>query len=171
MLPRGVKEKIMSLPFRSILVPVDFDEGAVSALNLVKQLAAIGDAKIHLMHVVSVVLAPGEAAHILIVREEEVKAALEKMSRERLVGIRYQIHVRTGDIVRNIGGAARELKADLIIIPTHGRRGLPRLFLGSVAERVIRDVDHSARPPQFARESLLERLPGRVRGPHKERAD
>jgi universal stress protein A len=130
----------MSLPFRSILVPVDFDEGALSALSLAKELAAIGNATIHLMHVVPVVLAPGEAAHILIVREDEVKAELEKMRREHLGGIRHQIHVRTGDIARNIGSAARELNADLIIMPTHGRRGLPRLFLGSVAERVIRDA-------------------------------
>jgi universal stress protein A len=130
----------MSLPFRSILVPVDFDEGAVIALNLAKELAAIGDATIHLMHVIPVVLAPGEAAHLLFVREDEVKATLEKMRREQLGGFRHQVHVRSGDIVRNISDAAHELNADLIIMPTHGRRGLPRLFLGSVAERVIRDA-------------------------------
>jgi nucleotide-binding universal stress UspA family protein len=119
---------------------VDFDEGAASALNLARQLATTVDATIHLMHVIPIVLAPSEAAHIMIVREDEVKAALEKMAREQLAGSRHQVHTRTGDVARNIGGAARELNADLIIMPTHGRRGLPRLALGSVAERVIRDA-------------------------------
>lgn len=66
----------MSFPFRSILVPVDFDESSKVALDLAKELVAIGDGSLHLLHVVAIVLAPGESASFVVTREEEVRAAL-----------------------------------------------------------------------------------------------
>jgi len=128
-------------PFHSILVPVDFDENSRSALELAKQLAAAGDATLHLMHVIAILLTPGEAASIIITREDEVKTALEKIAREQIGGgVRYDVQVRTGDTARAIVEAARDLRSDVIVMPTHGRRGLPRFFLGSVAERVVREA-------------------------------
>jgi len=130
----------VSFPFRSILLPVDFDDSAGIALDLAKRIARFGDATIHLMHVMTIVLVPGEAASVLAVREDEVKAALDKIAREQLSGTRYQIHLRTGDTARAVVEAAHDLAADLIVMPTHGRRGLSRFFLGSVAERVVREA-------------------------------
>ena len=130
----------MSFPFRSILVPVDFDESSKVALDLAKELVAIGDGSLHLLHVVAIVLAPGESASFVVTREEEVRAALEKIAKEQLGGVKHQVHISTGDTARGIVDAARGLHADLIVMPTHGRRGLPRFFLGSVAERVVRDA-------------------------------
>lgn len=46
--------------------------------------------------------------------------------------------VRTGDAAREIVAAAREWKADLIVVGTHGRQGIGRMLLGSVAEAVLR---------------------------------
>jgi len=129
----------VSFPFRSILVPVDFDDSSKVALDLAKELVAIGDASLHLLHVVAIVLAPGESASFVVTREEEVRAALEKIAKEQLGGVKHQVHIRTGDTARGIVDAARGLHADLIVMPTHGRRGLPHFFLGSVAERVVRD--------------------------------
>jgi nucleotide-binding universal stress UspA family protein/CBS domain-containing protein len=130
----------VSFPFRSILVPVDFDESAKTALDLAKEIAASGDATIHLMHVIAILLVPGEAANVVVMREDEVKAALDKIAREQLSGTRHQIHVRTGDTARAVVEAAHDLAADLIVMPTHGRHGLSRFFLGSVAERVVREA-------------------------------
>jgi nucleotide-binding universal stress UspA family protein len=56
-------------------------------------------------------------------------------------GIRVQIRVRTGAAVQEILAAAREYAADLIAMTTHGRSGLSRLVLGSVAESVLRLAD------------------------------
>ncbi len=130
----------MSFPFRSILVPLDFDDSSKAALELAKQLAASADATLHLLHVIAIVLAPGEPATIVVAREDEVKAALEKIAQEQLGVVRHQFHTRTGDTARGIVEAARELHVDLIVMPTHGRRGLPHFFLGSVAERVVREA-------------------------------
>jgi nucleotide-binding universal stress UspA family protein/CBS domain-containing protein len=130
----------VSFPFHTILVPVDFDENSKTALDLAKQLAAATDAAVHLMHVIAILLAPGEAASVIVTREDEVKAALEKIAKEQLGGVRHEVHIRSGDTARAIAESARDLRADLIIMPTHGRRGLPRFFLGSVAERVVREA-------------------------------
>ena len=130
----------MSFPFRSIVVPVDFDANSRTALDLARQLATAGDATLHLMHVIAVLLIPGEAGSAIVAREDDVKAALEKIATEQLSGVRHQVHVRTGDTARAIIETAGDMRADLIVMPTHGRRGLPRFFLGSVAERVVREA-------------------------------
>jgi universal stress protein A len=130
----------VSFPFHSILVPVDFDSNSRSALDLARQMATAGDATLHLMHVIGILLSPGEAASVIVAREDDVKAELEKIAREQLSGARHQVYIRTGDTARAIVDTARDLRADLIVMPTHGRRGLPRLFLGSVAERVVREA-------------------------------
>ncbi|MFP4894915.1 universal stress protein [Paraburkholderia sp. EG304] len=67
------------------------------------------------------------------------------------------------DVTQHIAGAASEWQADAIVIGTHGRRGLRRFVLGSVAERVLRDalcpvlmiLGRASGPPQ----PRLSRLP------------
>ncbi len=140
----------MPFPFHRIVVPVEFDQSYATALALAKQLAAAADATVHLMHVVAILLTPGEAPSVVVARQDEVKAALEKIAQEQLATTRYQVHIRTGDTARGIVELARDVDADLIVMPTHGRRGLPRFFLGSVAERVVREAPCpvlTVRPP------------------------
>ena len=47
--------------------------------------------------------------------------------------------IRTGEVVDEIIAAIQAFEADLVVIPTHGRRGLKRVVLGSVAERIVRE--------------------------------
>lgn len=62
---------------------------------------------------------------------------LDKLARAAAkAGIRARTEMRSGDPVEQILRAARSTRAGLIVLGTHGRRGLPKLFLGSVAERV-----------------------------------
>ena len=61
--------------------------------------------------------------------------------KERLADARYQgveMRVEVGDPGRQITEVAEEVGADLVVVPSHGRTGLTRLLLGSVAERVVR---------------------------------
>ena len=51
---------------------------------------------------------------------------------------RVEFHVRFGDPAREISRFADQLNADLIVMCSHGRKGLTRLVVGSVAERVVR---------------------------------
>jgi nucleotide-binding universal stress UspA family protein len=63
---------------------------------------------------------------------------LEKLNaRATRAGVKVTALLRDGDAADQIVRACRTTKADLIIVGTHGRRGLPKFFLGSVAERVV----------------------------------
>jgi nucleotide-binding universal stress UspA family protein len=54
--------------------------------------------------------------------------------------LKYEIHTKIdGDPAKAILRAADELKVDSVVMATHGRKGLGRLILGSVAERVVRE--------------------------------
>jgi nucleotide-binding universal stress UspA family protein len=60
---------------------------------------------------------------------------------ERLSGPKYdgiQMHIEIGDPGLRVTDYAQEIGADLIVIPSHGRTGLRRLLIGSVAERIVR---------------------------------
>jgi nucleotide-binding universal stress UspA family protein len=72
----------------------------------------------------------------------EAEAYLAPLATElRAGGIRAQTAVRCGEAVAEILAGAREAKADLIIMTTHGRTGFGRLLFGSVAEAVLRQAD------------------------------
>ncbi len=132
----------MALPFRRILSPVEFDENSQAALDVAANLARQTAATVFLLHVVPLVISPGEVpAEIEIYRsqEEEAKEKLQDIASTRLKGVAHQILTRIGDPSRVIVQAAEGLGADVIVIATHGRRGLSRVLLGSVAERVVRD--------------------------------
>jgi nucleotide-binding universal stress UspA family protein/CBS domain-containing protein len=130
----------MSFPFRTILLPVDFDEGSKAALDLARQFAAAGDVNLHLVHAMAILLSPGEASSVVVAREQDVKEELKKIAVEHLGAAQYQVHTRLGNTVSAIVEVAADLHADLIVMPTHARRGLQRFLLGSVCERVVREA-------------------------------
>ena len=70
---------------------------------------------------------------------EDYRLSLERLRKERL-GAKTAVRARvvTGDPADEIVRIAREEKADLIVLPTHGRTGLSHVFFGSVAEKVVR---------------------------------
>jgi nucleotide-binding universal stress UspA family protein/CBS domain-containing protein len=136
---RTKEENPVSFPFHTILLPVDFDENSKAALDLAREFAAAGDVTLHLVHAMALLLKPGEASSVVVAREKDVKGMLEKIAREHLGSTRYHVHTRIGDTASAICEVAHDLNADLIVMPTHGRHGLPRFLLGSVAERVVRD--------------------------------
>ncbi len=133
------------MPFavRSVLIPIDFDDSAPAALDMVKQVLQTlegAPATVHLVHVLAILLAPGEPTAHVSMQVDDAEKALKRLAEEHLGGIKHQILTRTGDTAKRIVEAARAVQADLIIMPTHGRHGLPHFFLGSVAERVVRDA-------------------------------
>ena len=127
---------------RQILVPIDFSPNARKALRYAIPLAAQFGAKITLLHVVEPVVYPTEMA--IVVTNEKVSlgsarkhlAALgKKFLPEKLRG---KILVLGGQPPFEIADAAREIKADLIVLTTHGYTGIKRVLLGGTAERIIR---------------------------------
>lgn len=133
----------MSLP-RNILVPIDLDDSAAQVLDYAVALAAKLDAKLHALHVVpwpllgaEVPIAVTEASMDDIMRGKQ--QAFDDLIAAHTAKLPLgSAMLKTGDARTAILAAAVELHADLIVMGTHGRRGMSRLVLGSVAESVVR---------------------------------
>jgi nucleotide-binding universal stress UspA family protein len=126
--------------FKKILCPLDFDQNSLLALRLASELAQERQATLYLLHVV--VMPPGpEVALSFGKMEAAARTKLERLARQKANGkARYRIEVMMGDPAVEVLQAAKRLRANLIVMATHGRKGLRRLVLGSVAERVIREA-------------------------------
>jgi universal stress protein A len=93
--------------------------------------------------------------------EEDARRQLDRLARDSHAQ-NYEIAVVTGDPAPSIIQAAKEHAADLIVMATHGRTGLSHFFLGSVAERVVREssipvmtVRAPAKHPHVLSKSIL----------------
>jgi nucleotide-binding universal stress UspA family protein len=131
---------------RSIVVPIDFSEPSHAAFEHAVAIAEQTGASVHVVHVYEFPLYGYYGAPIAMpipdysdTLRKAAEARLEafladhKRPEGRLTG-----SVRPGVPWEQILDTASEKKADLIVMATHGRRGLPRALLGSVAEKVVR---------------------------------
>jgi len=127
--------------FNRILCPLDFEEGSTRALRLAIGLAAQNKAELYLLHVCPAVMIPlGGTVTEPLMAEQSARQRLEEIATRDLAGIQYKLLVTTGDAAERLINAQSALAADLIVMGTHGRGGLGRLFLGSVAERTVREA-------------------------------
>jgi nucleotide-binding universal stress UspA family protein len=131
----------MSEGAKMILVPVDFEEASMKAIDLAKNLADKLASEVVLLHVyqLPVYTYPGLEPTLLPGFHAEVSAAASRAVQHlsaQTGGLRALL--REGDPAAEILAAAEEHEASLIVMGTHGRRGIAHLFLGSVAENVIR---------------------------------
>ncbi len=132
---------------RTILVPTDFSEHADQALAYAVDLATQLGATVHLVHAISVpaVGIPELGVAYSSVTMENAVDAAQKELEARAARLRDRVslgpvRVEVGDARDVIDRAAETLSADLIVMGTHGRRGLRRMLLGSVAEAVVRSA-------------------------------
>jgi universal stress protein A len=147
------------LKIRTILVPIDFSKTSKKALVYAVRMAEQFGSKIVLLNVVEPVATPDFAYHPLMLETDKIKSAartqLDKVCRDAKVPARMieRLLVRHGTPFAEITDAARTLKADLIILTTHGYTGLKHVFMGSTAERVVR---HAPCPVLTVREKEHE---------------
>jgi nucleotide-binding universal stress UspA family protein len=146
---------------RNILVPIDFSRLSTQAIETAKGFAQRFGATIHLAHVHQFYYPAGFTAPMPPVipystytydQEAEKRAArdLNRLAKKHELSP-STAHLLTGaPAFDEICRLARELPADLIITPTHGRTGLKHVFLGSTAERI---VQHSPCPVLVARQT------------------
>ncbi len=134
----------MSLP-TTILVPTDFSPQAEQALDYAIDLAAKLDATVHVLNVIGIPalgvpeLGIALTSNVIDQIVQDNQAALDKLLAARRGKAKLgEALLRTGDARDEILHVAEEIKADLIIMATHGRRGVARALLGSVAEMVVR---------------------------------
>lgn len=128
------------IPKRCVVVPIDFSDESLAAADTA--LGLVEDAShLHFIHVLPP-LSPNEPAVVWNTMTEEAAA---KHVREHFAGALSGpkfagcgIEVAFGSAAQEIATFAERVGADLIVIPSHGRTGLKRLLIGSVAERVVR---------------------------------
>ena len=131
----------------AILVPTDFSETAEHATAQAVELARRHGSKIHLFHVVEPYGEPppnmmATVRDYIDRLEKDAATALSERT-EALSAMDVTVSASTAHHVapyEAIASQAEAMSADLIVMGTHGRRGLRRMFMGSVAEKVLRHV-------------------------------
>jgi len=142
-----------TLHLQQILVPTDFSEPSEKALRYAGKLAEQFGSAVTLLHVLQPVVYPADFGYpsVPLDVDEGVRDRIQK----RLADIAQQLSfqgqplIRVGQPYQEIGRAAAEINADLIIVATHGHTGLKHVLLGSTAERVAR---HAPCPVLIVRE-------------------
>lgn len=132
--------------FNSILVPTDFSEQFLIALNYAKELSKSMDSKLHIIHVVENTVYPADLgitqASFIDLEIEINKNSLEQLDfiKNDLAkdGIEVIIEIRKGRASDKIIEYCFEKNIDLICIATHGRSGIEHFLFGSTTEKVLR---------------------------------
>lgn len=131
---------------RKVLFPTDFSEASEAAWGFALSFAKEFRAEVVLLHVVPEPPRLAEAYEMEFTPERFIKAATDEAQR-LLADMQAKAadwnvtlipRVRQGVEFREIIAAAREARADLIVMGTHGRTGLAHALIGSVAEKVVR---------------------------------
>jgi universal stress protein A len=128
------------------LVPVDFSPASEVGLDYALKLANEKNAHVILLHVIAaarIKRSEGTALDFYRLLKSEARENFSKLAkRKKLKPGKYQTVISRGlspGVV--IAKQAKKLKTDMIVMASHGRSGLQRLFLGSVAERTLRFAD------------------------------
>jgi universal stress protein A len=143
----------MSFPYRRILCPVDFDDNADAAMREAGALARSAGGSIILLHVVQISPLATEGFVLGQLEESQTKdarAKLQKLAERELPTTNYEIAIEVGDPADVILAMGKRLAVDLVVMATHGRRGVAHLILGSLAERIVRSAPVpvlTVRPP------------------------
>ena len=142
----------------TILVPFDFSAAAESALTWAADLdKSTGSGPIQMVHAINArPVGTGEVSMQALVPSEgeiaELESRMVEAARARGARATAKVLVKLSAVGDIIIDAARADGADLIVMGTHGRTGVRRLVLGSVAEHVLRHADcpvvsvHAPRP-------------------------
>ena len=112
---------------KEILLPTDFSAVSEAAMKVATELARETEARLHLVHVVPPATDPSLGSEQL--------TRLGRLFGKDLV---VEVALLSGRAAREIAKYARDKSIDLIVISTHGRTGVSRALLGSVAEAVVR---------------------------------
>jgi universal stress protein A len=128
---------------KTYLVPVDFSKGSEAALDHAIKLAKKNRGKLLLVHVISTNFAfPLEVgfAEIFETLEKNARESMRKLVRQKRLKPRQCRTVlipgiNPGDV---IAATAKKSRASMIVMGSHGRTGLRRFMIGSVAERTLR---------------------------------
>lgn len=132
-------------PFKVILVPTDFGDSAELALDHAVELARTNKAHIVLLYVCPLpqlaafdgaIVPNGDVTEAI--RDAGRRGLEQSIARVKKSGVEIRSLSSVGDPRGCILDVAKEVSADLIVMGTHGRRGISRWLMGSTAEAIVR---------------------------------
>jgi nucleotide-binding universal stress UspA family protein len=133
--------------FKKILVPLDGSALAETALLYARTLARMSDAEIVILRIPDHIEPrfPAQAYAESLREQKEAEADAQAYIEARVAKLHIdhfkgQGILREGPVAETILAAAEELRADTIVMSTHGWKGLQHLLNGSIAERVVRNA-------------------------------
>ncbi len=135
------------LQLHTILVPCDFAAASAQALRWAVELAAAWEAKLLVLHVLPVFSLPTDLPARLLLAFPQLETALVRETQTRLEAwatqntrstVPVDLRVVLGDAWWEICKTAEREAVDLIVMGSRSDTGVPQIFLGSVAERVMR---------------------------------
>lgn len=139
-----LEEKLeTAVAIKNILFATDFSEVSEAALPYVTALSLRYGSTVHVVHILPATLvrpSPVDPALFGSIYEQAHSGAQEKIQRlsDRLKGFPHQTSIRHGKVCDALSEIIREQKIDLLVAGTHGRTGLGKLVMGSVAEEIFR---------------------------------
>jgi len=122
---------------QTVLVPIDYSDDARLALDVGREIVD-SSGTLHVVHV----FPPPPVGTVVPATSSEERSAhglshLQQFLHQAGV-VDVTPHVREGDPGHEIVNLAEKLKADIVVMPSHGRTGLAHVLIGLVAERVVR---------------------------------
>ncbi len=139
-----------------ILIPFDFSDPSLEALKAAAQLALPSRSLIQVVHVIEEQHPPQEPG--IFEEQEKIEAAIDQCLGEAEISIQKEIHLRTGRPFEKILEEIEKSEADLIVMGSHGRKGLERFLMGSVAEKIVR---HSS-IPVWVQRGVAKKIPKKI---------
>jgi nucleotide-binding universal stress UspA family protein len=131
--------------YENVLVPTDGSPSTDHAVRHALDLAQRYGARLHALYVVDTAavasLETGSEVVLDSLHEEGERAVERVATAAADAGVEAETHVVTGPPARRIVSFADDEGMDLVVMATHGRRGVERFLLGSVTERVVRTAD------------------------------
>jgi len=128
------------LPFKTILHPTDFSDASAHALKMASMLAKDYNAHLLLLHTIELPVYFGELGVSFYPPDNTTEAIRDRLDAliETLAPVKAEAIVIDGIAAPDILRVASERHADLIVLGSHGRTGIGRVLMGSVAEEIAR---------------------------------
>jgi nucleotide-binding universal stress UspA family protein len=142
-------------PIKSILCAIDLSDISSHVLGLAAEFAEACDARLIVLHVVEMwdkrydFIVAEISKCIEVEAHGKVQTELERLGKSQ--GVPVEVIVQKGQAILTIQDAIRKFAPDLVVLGSHGKRGMDHLLLGSVAERILRVSPVSVlivRPPK-----------------------
>lgn len=158
--------------FKKILLPTDFSHYNDAALEYASTLAAKAEAALYIVHVdelrdlnLSAAMAEAGYPYVSPWDTEDRREVRERLAKvvPTIAAVTYEHHYLSGSPVTEILRFAEREHVDLIVMASHGRTGVSRLLMGSIAEGVMRKASC---PVLVVKQPAKEHVPAENTGPY-----